>query len=232
MSRRHLLLAAVVLLTGCVTEPWPTLPPTEYSGTVINEPLGKGEPGAVITAFRPKEKAGPADLVMDKFVPMTVELADTKIATTLSGVGGRFILSIPSGYATTITVESADDRLTAYLDRDMKRSTENMVIKIDPVVQEVSYGSVAISDSDLSLLRSACEKMMFQLASTRYRHPLSVDDYAHRGIITPEEYAGLQRVKPHLLGRNPDIVVNFPRDSLHFLSFTDPIELVPNPHAN
>ncbi len=116
--------------------PWPKdAPATTYTGIVLNEPLNKGEPNAIVYAIRPGVKPG----FFDHFrLWQTSELADQVITSVASDGSGRFRLTVPHGYATWLLVTSQDHRLSGGLeDTGIRVAAANAESPIRQTIEEV-----------------------------------------------------------------------------------------------
>jgi len=211
---------SMAALSGCAT-PWPgSIPATTYAGTVYNEPLGRDEPNAKVSAIRPGLKLS----LLYHFFPLPAAAADQVIGRARSGKDGGFTLTTTGGYATKLWVESNDGRLTGWLDRDLERGGKNLVIKVRPYVEAISYSKVSLSEADCATFQSACDKIMFHYASTGYKTTLSLSEYAKKSIISQNEFLFFESMQSHLLGAHPDIEAEWKDLILRIKSFDEPVE--------
>ena len=203
--------------------PWPKdAPATTYTGIVLNEPLNKGEPNAIVYAIRPGVKPG----FFDHFrLWQTSELADQVITSVASNGSGRFRLTVPHGYATWLLVTSQDHRLSGEIEENLKRNVRDLMIKLDPQMNDIAFSGVVgdFPNDDQKMIQSAYYKMMFHYASTGYKTPLSLAVYEQKGIVSPDESRMIQKYWRFLSGSKPDITVSWNCFSMRIISMSAPV---------
>ena len=125
--RLSIVFGAITALSGCVSFPWPDLPPEEYTGTVINAPLNRAEPGATVYAFR-----HPRGLVIarDEFIGSTTTRSD-----------GTFRLRTQTGRASYLAVTSAGRRLSGQA--PVRSQRNNIILRLEPNVYESQRAEAA-----------------------------------------------------------------------------------------
>ena len=201
--------------------PWPQLPPTTYSGTIENKPQGKPEPGARIVAVRPAQKPG----LFDDWPLQNYKDREVSIGETLSGKDGRFVLVTKGGYATRLLVETQDHRMTAIVDKNLKHDNASLQIEVLPASFEIEY-HVPLSQADVTAFGTICGKIMYDYAATGYSRALAIDGYRVRGIISPDDYATLLRLKPDITGDKPGMQQKWSTMTMRIPAFDEPVRFV------
>ena len=169
--RLSIVFGAITALSGCVSFPWPDLPPEEYTGTVINAPLNRAEPGATVYAFR-----SPRGLVI---------APDELIGSTTTGWDGTFRLRTRTGYASHFTVGSADHRLSG--GAPVRSQRNNIILRLEPNVGPNLYRGVSSETDIAKAAEAAIRSIAYDISRQPTRAPESLRDYARRGVITEQQ---------------------------------------------
>ncbi len=212
------------MFSGCVSS-WPAnLPPESYSGVVLSQARHRPEADATVLAVRPREDL---DFYPKSLWPVPYAARDESIGRAQSDSAGSFTIRTTGGYATKLFTASADGWQEGYLKHVPKRGGNCGVIVLDPAPRAISYTRVALGDRDCARLSLAFGRMVAAYLSTNRRRALSFDGYVRAGVLTPDEYAFLSSLRPHLVGRHSDIRMEFSRCVVRIDAWDMPVRFVP-----
>ena len=212
LSSLILCLSIVCLVTGC-TVPWPqNMPPTRYTGMVVNLPRGgQSVPNAIVTAQRSSVKTG-----IGLF-------SDETIGRATADSQGRFVLVTRGGYAEELHASSADYRLGGTRNAP-HRSADDIVLKATPQLSTIVYHRGV--DPSSPRIRAA-DASIRQLIAYLSAHPdeprYSLRTYASRGIITDEQLAAFTQAPDLFFGPEPEVDYVWGTQALSFPSVDAPV---------